>query len=194
MHLRVGAPLRDQDTGNKTYILVLGHFETKTPPTNRTSLCWGTTSRPRHREQIVHLSAGAPLRDQDTGNKSYILVLGHHFETKTPATNRTCWCWGTTSRSRHRQRIVHLSAGAPLRDQETGNKSYISVLGHHFETKTPATNRTSSCGTPLQNQDTSNRSYIFVREHHFQDTGNKSYISVLGHHFDTKTPKSKLVS
>ena len=153
------------------------HFETKTPSTNRTSLCWGTTSRPRHRQQIVHLSAGAPLRrhqqqnvhlsdgaplrDQDTGNKSYILVLGHHFETKTPATNRTFSCWGTTSRPRHRQQIVHLSAGAPLRrhrqqnvhlsagpplrGQDTGNKSYIFVLGHHRETKTPSTNRTSQC-------------------------------------------------
>ena len=113
----------------------------------------------RQRKQIVHLSAGAPLRNKDTGNKSYILVLGHHFETKTPATNRTSSCWGTTSKPRHRrqivhlragaplprhrQQIVHLSAGAPLRDQDTGNKSYIFVLGHHFETKTPATNRTS---------------------------------------------------
>ena len=52
--------------------------------------------------------------DQDTGNKLYILVLGHHFETKTPAT-----------------------------DQDTGNKSYIFVLGHRCETKTPSTNRTS---------------------------------------------------
>ena len=135
------------------------HFETKKPPTNRTSQCWGTTSRPRHWQQNVHLRAGAPLRDQDTGNNSYILMLGHHFETKTPATNRTSQCWGTTSRPRHRQRIVHLSAGAPLRDQDTGNKSYILVLGlrdqdtsnksyilvlgHHFETKTPASNRTS---------------------------------------------------
>ena len=139
VHVCAGAPLRNQDTGNKSYILVL--------------------SRPRHRQQIVHLSAGAPLRDQDTGNKSYVLVLGHHFETKTPATNRTSQCWDTTSRPRHRQQIVHLRAGVPLRDQDTGNKSYILVLGHHFEdtgnktyilvlghrfeTNTPATNRTS---------------------------------------------------
>ena len=172
VHLSAGAPLRDQDTGNKSYILMLGHhFETKTPATNRASSCWGATSRPRHRQQNVHLSAGAPLRNKDIGNKSYILVLGHHFETKTPATirtsqcggttsktpatnrtstktpatNRTCQCWGTTSRPRHRRQIVHLSAGVPLRDQDTGNKSYILVLGHHFETKTPATNRASSC-------------------------------------------------
>ena len=192
---------------------MLGHFETKTPSTNRTSLCWGTTSRPRHRHQIVHLSAGAPLRDQDTGNKSYILVLGHHFETKTPATNRTCLCWGTTSRSRHRQRIVHLSAGAPLRDQDTGNKSYISVLGHHFETKTPATKRTSSCwgttskprhrqqivhlraGAPLPRHRQQNRTSqcwgTTSRQRHRNHTGNKSYILVLGHHFETKTPATE---
>ena len=147
------------------------HFETKTPATNRTSLSWGTASRPRHQQQIVHLSTGAPfrryrqqnvhlsvgpplrdqhlcawapLRDQDTGNKLSILVLGHHFETKTPATDQdTGKCWATTARPRHHQQIVHLWAGAPLRDQDTGNKLYILVLGHHFETKTPATHRTS---------------------------------------------------
>ena len=87
MHLSVGAQLRDQDTGNKSYILVLGH-----------------TSRPRHRQHIVHLSVVAPLRDQGTGNKTYIFVLGHHFE-------------------------------------DTGKKKHILVLGRQFETKTPATNR-----------------------------------------------------
>ena len=164
-------PFRDQDTGNKPYILVLGHHFQDTgnksytqcwgtssrqrhpkqiihlsagaSSTTRTSLCWGTTSRPRHLKQIVHLCAGAPLRDQDTGNKSYILELGHHFETKTPATNRTSSCWGTTSKPRHRQQIVYLSAGAPLRDKDTEIKSYILMLGHRSETKTPATNRTS---------------------------------------------------
>ena len=123
-NLDAGASLRDRDTGNKSYILVLRHhFETQTPATN-----------------------------QDTGKISlifvlgyhfeYILVMGHHFETKTPATNRASSCWGTTSRPRHWQQNVHLSAGA-FRDQDTINKSYILVLGHHFETKTPATNRTS---------------------------------------------------
>ena len=165
MHLSAGVPLRDQDTGNKPYILVLGHHFQDTGNKSYTQ-CWGTSSRQRHPKQIIHLNVGASLRDQDTGNKSHILVLGHHFEsktlatdqdtgnisyifvlgyhfeTKTPATNRTSQCWGTTSRPRHRQQIVHLSAGAPLRDQDTGNKSFILVLGHHFETKTPATNRT----------------------------------------------------
>ena len=212
------------------------HFETKTPATNRTSQCWGTTSRPRHRQQtvhlsaraplprhrqqIVHLSAGAPLRDkdtgnrdQDTGNKSYILVRGHHFETKTPSTNRTSQCWGTTSRPRHQQQIVHLCAGAPLRDQDTGNKTYILVLGHHFETKTPSTNRTYCAGAPLRDQDTGNTSYILVLGHHFETKtlatsrtsqcwgttsrprhGNKSYIFVLGYHFKTKTPATDRTS
>ena len=72
------------------------HFETKIPATHRTSQCWGTTSRPRHRQH----------------NKTYILVLGHHFETKTPATNRTSQCWGTTSSQRHRKQIIHLNVGA----------------------------------------------------------------------------------
>ena len=146
-------------------MLVLGHhFETKTPATNRTSECWGTT-KPRHRQIL------------------YILVLGHHFETKTPATKRTSQCWGTTSKTPAKKRshfetktpshIVHICAGAPLRDQDTGNKFYILVLGHHFG-------------------DNSNKTYILVLGHHLlrdQDTGNKSYILVLGHHFETKTPK-----
>ena len=153
-HLRAGVPLRDQDTGNKSYILVLGLRDQDT--SNKSYIfVLGTTARPRHRQQIIHLSAGAPLRrhqqqnvhpsagalrdQEDTINKSYIFVLGNHSETKTPATNRTFYCWGTTSRPRHRQQIVHLSSGAPLRDQDTGNKSYMVVLGHHFETKTPGT-------------------------------------------------------
>ena len=153
---------------------MLGHnFETKTPATNRTSQCggttsktpatnrtsqgWGTTSRQRHPKQIIHLNTGASLRDQDASNKFHIFVLGHHCETKTPSTKRSSLCWGLTSRPRHRQQIVHLSAGAPLRDQDTvhlsagaplrdqdtGNKVYILVLVHHFEIKTPATNCTS---------------------------------------------------
>ena len=148
MHLSTGAPLRDQDTGNKSYILLLGHhFETKTPATNRTSSCWGTTSKPRHRRQIVHLRAGAPL----PRHRQQIVSQ----------------CWGTTSRQRHRNQIIPLNAGALLRDQDTGNKSYILVLGHHFETKTPATD---------------------------QDTGNKSYIFVLGHQIETKTPATNRTS
>ena len=175
VHISAGAPLRDQDTGNKSYILVLGLRDQDT--SNKSYIfVLGTTSRARHRQQIVHLSAGAPLRrhqqqnvhlsagaplrDQDTGNKSYIFVLGYHIESKTPATNRASQCWGTTSRPRHRQQIIHLSAGAAL-DHDIGNKSYILVLGHHFETKTPTSD---------------------------QDTGNKSYICVLGHDFETKPP------
>ena len=173
------------------------HFETKTPTTNRTSLCGGTTSRPRHRHQIVHFSAGAPLRDQDTGKKSHILVLG------------------TTSIPRHRQEIVHFCAGAPLRDQDTGNLTPRQMIssGHHFETKTPATKRTSSCwGTtskprhrqqivslraraPLPRHRQKNRTFqcwgTTSRQRHRTHTGNKSYISVLAHHFEAKTPANR---
>ena len=150
VHLSAGAPLRDQDTCNKSYIFLLGHQLTKTPATNLHS---GATNR-----TSSCLLGGVPLRGQDTGNKLYILVLGHNFETKTATTNRASSCWGTTSKPRHQQQIVHLSAGAPLRDHDTSNKSYILVLGHHFEdtgnktyifhhfeTKTPETNRTSLC-------------------------------------------------
>ena len=177
------APLRDQDTGNKPHILVLGHHFEDTSNKSYISVL-GHHFETKTPKQIIHLNAGASLRDQDTdiksyilvlghhfetktpatdqdtGNKSYIFVLGHHFETKTPATKRTSQCWGTTSRPRHRQQIIHLSAGAAL-DHDIGNKSYILVLGHHFETKTPTSD---------------------------QDTGNKSYIFVLGHDFETKPP------
>ena len=37
------------------------------------------------------LSTAASLRDQNNGNLSYFLVLGHHFDAKTTTkTNRTC--------------------------------------------------------------------------------------------------------
>ena len=38
--------------------------------------------------RLLHLSTGAPLRDESNGNKPYILALGHHIETKTKGTNR----------------------------------------------------------------------------------------------------------
>ena len=219
-HFKTKTPATDRTSS-------CGGTTSKPPATNRTSQCWGTTSRQRHRNQIIPLNAGALLRDQDTGNKSYILVLGHHFETKTPATNRTSSCWGTTSRPRHRQQIEHLSAGAPLRDQDTGNKSYILVLGqhltmtpasnilvlgHHFETKTPATNRTSQCwGTtsrPRHRQQTAHLSEGAPLPRHRQqivhlsagaplrdkDTENKSYILMLGHRSETQTPATNRTS
>ena len=156
VHLCADAPLRNQESGNKVYIFVLG---TTSKPNHRQQIVYLTTPIPRHRQQIVHLSAGAPIRDQDTGNKSWSLVLGNHFDIKILAINRRSQCLGTTSRPRLWQQIVHLSAGAPLRYQDTGtkshilplqyqdtgNKSYILVLGHYFETKTPATNRTFQC-------------------------------------------------
>ena len=164
LHLSTGATFRDQINGIKSYIVALGHhFETKATATNSTLQHHGTASRPKQRQQIIHLRIGAPLKHQSNGNTSYILALGHHFETKATATNRTSWHWGTTStpKPKQRQQIVHLSIGAPLRDQRNGNKSYILALGHHprdqsndnksiilalghhFETKATATNRTS---------------------------------------------------
>ena len=158
VHLSTGPPFRTKKPStNRTYLC----WRTTSRPRERQQsvhLCAGTTSKPklrqqivylttpipRHRQQIVHLRAGAPIRGQDTGNKSWILVLGHDFEIKTPPINRRSQCLGTTSRPRLRQQIVHLSAGAPL-DQDTGNKSYILMLGHQFETKTPATCRAFQC-------------------------------------------------
>ena len=138
VHLGMGAPFRDQSHGNKSYIFSLGHnFETKATASNRTSFHWSTTSRPKQRQPFVNLSIVAPLRDQS------ILEMRNRFEAKATATNRTSWHWGTTSRPKQRQQIVHLSIGAPLRGQSNGNKSQISALGHHFEAKATATNRTS---------------------------------------------------
>ena len=124
--LTTGAPLRDRSNGSKWYFLALGHhFETTATATHRTSSHWGTTSRPKQRQQIAHLSAGAPLRDQNNGNQPYFLALVHHFETKATATTCTCEHWGTTSRPKQRQQIVLLNTGAPLRDQGSDNKSYF---------------------------------------------------------------------
>ena len=150
---------------------------------NHTSSCWGIAPRPRHRQQIVYLCAGA-LPDQDTGNKSNIFVLGQHltmldqdtskksyivagihFETKTPATNRTSSCWGSTSRPRHRQQIVHLCPGAPLQDQDT---STTSKARHQQQIAY------LSAGAPLRDHDTSNKSCISALGHNFKDTGNKT--------------------
>ena len=137
--------------GIKTYILALGyHFETKTTATSGSSQHWGTTSRPQQqqqivsitsrpkpRQQMVHLCIGAPLRDQSNrlksyifalgdesnGNKSYLLAFGHHFEANATATNHTFSNWGTTSKPKQWQQIVHLSIGPPLQSQSNGNIS-----------------------------------------------------------------------
>ena len=203
----MGTPLRDQSNGNKSYILALGHhFETKATATNRTSWNWGTTSRPKQRTQIVHLSIGAPLRDQSNGNKSYILALGHYFETKATSTNRTSWNWGTTSRPKPLQQIAHLNIGAPLRDQSNGNKSYILALGHHLEAKATATNRTSwNWGTtsrPKQRQQIVHAPKPRQQIAHLsigaplrdQSNGNKSYILALGHHLEAKATSTNRTS
>ena len=143
-HQSIGAPLRDQSNGNKSCILAMGHhFQTKATATNRTSQNGGTASRPKQRQQIVHLNIGAPLRVHSNGNKSYISDLGRSIQNKATATNRTSKIWGTTSRPKQQQKLAHPSIGAALGGQSIGNKSYILALGHHFETKATATNRTS---------------------------------------------------
>ena len=127
----IGAPLRDQSNGNKSYILGLGyHFETKETATKH----WGTTSRPKQRQQI------APLRDPSNGNKSYISRPKQRQQIAHLFSYILELC--ITSKPKQRQQIVHLRIGAPIRDKRNGKKSYISELGHHFEAKATATNRT----------------------------------------------------
>ena len=156
-------PLRDQSNGNKSYILALGHHfaaeatttnrtskhlgttsKPKQRPTNHTSKDWGTTWKPKQRQQIVHQSIGPPLGSQSNGNKTFIMALGHHFETKATAANRTSKHWATTwkpkqwqqivhhgiggitSKPKQRQQIVHLGIGAPLRSQKKRATNRIS--------------------------------------------------------------------
>ena len=84
--------------------------------TNCTSQHWGTTSRPKQQQQqqIVHLSVKAPLRDLSNKNKSYILALPHHFDTKQPQQ------MVHPTKPKQRQEIVHLSIGKILRHQNNG--------------------------------------------------------------------------
>ena len=185
------------------------HFEIKIPATHRTSQCWGTTSRPRHRQH----------------NKTYKLVLGHHFETKTPATNRTSQCWGTTSSQRHRKQIIHLNAGAlmvrevrgrwaeragrakPFKISQLNGSArgpYNQVAMNHWAPRPPPTlhppplfpipaplsphpQSTHHQPLPAPNPSTTNP-FPCPPSLRDQDTGNTSYILVLGHHFETKTP------
>ena len=161
MLLSTGASLQGQNNGNESYFLALRHhFEAKNNGSKSYFAALGSTSRPKIRQQsyflalghhfeaktpakIVIPQTGAPLEGQNNGSKSYFLALGHHFDTKTTATNRTSWYSGTNPRPEQRQQIVLLSTGASLRGQNNGNKSYFFALGHHFEAKTTATNRTS---------------------------------------------------
>ena len=135
-------------------------------------------------------------------DKSYSLVLGHHFEAKTPATNQD-----TGNKS-------HPRAVASIRHQDTGNKWYISVLGHHFETKKPsrncaylcwgttsrpATNGTFLCWAPLRDHVSSKTPAIKHTSQYWttisnQETINKSSIFVLAHHFGTKRAATKCTS
>ena len=65
-------------------------------------------------------SAGLQLGWAGLGCGLGFLALGHHFETKTTATNRTSQYWGITSMPKQQQQqIVLLSAGASLRAKAT---------------------------------------------------------------------------
>ena len=180
VHPSIEAPLRNQSNDNKPYSLALEHhlenenndepcvlefghhFETKATATNRThdqsnsnkslalleTKATATNRTSSHRGPLRDQSNNnkshiLALADESNGNKSHILALWHHFEAKATATNHTSLNWGTSSRPKQRQQIVHLRIGAPLRNQSNGNKSYIFSTGHHFKTKATPTNRTS---------------------------------------------------
>ena len=175
--------------------------------------------KPKQRQQIVHLSIGAPLRDQRNGNKSYILALGHHPRPKQRQQIDLFSHWGTTSRPRQRQQIVDLSIGAALREQSNGNKSYTSALRHHFKTEAMATKESLSryfgakvytirvafpiakrahlsIGAPLRNQGNLNKIVLLgtgapLRR---QCNGNKSGFLALGHHVATKATATDRMS
>ena len=94
VHQSIGPPLGSQSNGNKTFIMALGHhfdqsngsksyikalghhLEAKAMATNRSSWHWGITSKPKQRQQIVHLGIGAPLRSQKSGQKIVYLRIG----------------------------------------------------------------------------------------------------------------------
>ena len=118
----IGAPLRNQSNGNKSYILALG-----------------TTSKPKQRQQIVHLSIGAPWRPKQRSQIVHLSIGGHHFESRAKATNRISSRWGTTSRPKQqqqiviiasrpkqRQHIVHLSTGGTTSSPEQRQRIAIS--------------------------------------------------------------------
>ena len=121
--VQVGATLWDLSNDNKSYIWAWGkHSETTKMATNRRFGHGDTISRPKQRQQqILYVRIGdqSPLRDQCNGN---IFELGHHFETKATATNRTSQHWGTASRLLQRCQIVHLSIGTQLPDEVTATK------------------------------------------------------------------------
>ena len=125
--LRTGAAAPNQKNGNRSYFLAPGHYFE----------ALGITSKPIRWQQIV------------LGNQQQQIVFlstGDFFETKTNATTRTFWHWGSTSKSKTWQQLVLLGIGVSLRRKNTGKKiakSYFLAPVHHFEAETTATNRTS---------------------------------------------------
>ena len=80
LNTSIGAQLRNQSNGNKSYILAPG---TTSRPKQRQQIGYLSIGRPKQRQQIVYLRIGAPLRDKSTATNRY-----HYFETKATATNR----------------------------------------------------------------------------------------------------------
>ena len=137
--LALGASLRCQDNGNKWFFLALGHrFQDRLVQ----------EGLERH-EVVEEARAGLRVTKRHILPKTVVIVigwlrwlgwaallgfswaglgcglgflaLGHHFETKTTATNRTSQYWGITSmpKQQQQQQIVLLSAGASLRAKAT---------------------------------------------------------------------------
>ena len=182
MRLRIRPPLRNQSNSNKSYTLALRkYFEAKATATNHTSSNWGTTSKPKQWQQIVHLSIRAPLRDQSNGNKSHISALGHLGDQSNGFKSYILALGGTTSSPEQRQQIAYLRIGAPLRDQSNsnkslallrdqsnGNKSYILAPGTTSRPKQRQQIAHPSIEAPLRDQSDGNKSYIFELGHRFE--------------------------
>ena len=120
---------------------------------SKASLRGQGASRPKPRQQnvllkteiVFLLSNGAPLRGQSNGNKpaTNFLEMGHHFQAKATATNRT------PLRRKQQQQTVLLSSEAPLLGQSNGNNSYLFT------------------GTPRRHQSNGTKSYFLALGHRF---------------------------
>ena len=164
--------------------------------TNEAPKHWGTTSRPKQRQQVVHLSDGPPRPDQRHGNKSYFLEWGHRFEAKATATNRTSQHWRSTSSPQQRQQIVHLRFGAQHPEKKKATNRASKLWDTTSRPKQQQKFAHPSIGAALGGQSIGNKSYISALGHHFENQGNvtKSYILVLGHRFEAKATTTNRTS
>ena len=174
-HIVIGAPLRNQSNGNKLFILALAHqTQDQSNGNSLYILVWG-----HHFEAkaIANHGIGAP---QSNGNESgqhwsttsrrkqrqHVFALGHHLRSPTQQQQNV-----PLSIATQRQQIVHLSIGAPLRDQSNGKQIlYILAVRHHSV-----------------DQSNGNKSYISALGHQFGTKATQQpYILEMGHHFETK--------